>query len=361
MPPGIRRDDTVMLYAWCRHADDVIDGQALGSRPEAVNDPQARLDGLRADTLAALQGDGPVTPPFAALRAVARRQDFPQAWPHGPDRSAFGMDIEARDYRSLDDVLEYSDHVAGIVGVMMARVMGVRDDPVLDRACDLGLAFQLTNIARDVIDDARIGRCYLPGDWLDQAGARIDGPVPSPELPNDRDPAAAGCGGTLLRVGAGGAGGSAAALRLVHRRRAADLSRHRAAHPQGRAAGLSPADQHVQGGQDRPAGHRGLGCRAITPAGGGRVATGPLDPAASRLGARRRAEPVPAGPRFPEPGGACCAASRPAARGWPHSGGTRSAGLTRSQKAALRGRAAASRPVSSPSAAWSPTTSSRSS
>lgn len=180
MPPGIR-DDTVMLYAWCRHADDVIDGQALGSRPEAVNDPQARLDGLRADTLAALQGDGPVTPPFAALRAVARRHDFPQAWPMDLIEG-FAMDVEARDYRTLDDVLEYSYHVAGIVGVMMARVMGVRDDPVLDRACDLGLAFQLTNIARDVIDDARIGRCYLPGDWLDQAGARIDGPVPSPEL-----------------------------------------------------------------------------------------------------------------------------------------------------------------------------------
>ena len=165
MPPGIR-DDTVMLYAWCRHADDVIDGQALGSRPEAVNDPQARLDGLRADTLAALQGDGPVTPPFAALRAVARRHHFPQAWPMDLIEG-FAMDVEARDYRTLDDVLEYSYHVAGIVGVMMARVMGVRDDPVLDRACDLGLAFQLTNIARDVIDDARIGRCYLPGDWLD--------------------------------------------------------------------------------------------------------------------------------------------------------------------------------------------------
>ncbi|CAM3386597.1 phytoene/squalene synthase family protein [Paracoccus nototheniae] len=180
MPPGIR-DDTVMLYAWCRHADDVIDGQALGSRPETVLDPQARLDDLRAMTLAALQGDGPVTPPFAALRAVARRHDFPQRWPMDLIEG-FAMDVEARDYRSLNDVLDYSYHVAGVVGVMMARVMGVRDDAVLDRACDLGLAFQLTNIARDVIDDAAIGRSYLPGDWLDQAGARVDGPLPSPEL-----------------------------------------------------------------------------------------------------------------------------------------------------------------------------------
>ena len=180
MPPGIR-EDTVMLYAWCRHADDVIDGQALGSRPELVTDPQARLEDLRAMTLAALHGDGPVSPPFAALRAVARRHDFPDRWPLDLIEG-FAMDVEARDYRSLDDVLDYSYHVAGVVGVMMARVMGVRDDAVLDRACDLGLAFQLTNIARDVIDDAAIGRCYLPGDWLDEAGATVEGPLPSPEL-----------------------------------------------------------------------------------------------------------------------------------------------------------------------------------
>lgn len=180
MPPGIR-EDTVMLYAWCRHADDVIDGQALGSRPELVADPQARLEDLRAMTLAALHHDGPVSPPFAALRAVARRHDFPDRWPLDLIEG-FAMDVEARDYRSLDDVLDYSYHVAGVVGVMMARVMGVRDDAVLDRACDLGLAFQLTNIARDVIDDAAIGRCYLPGDWLDEAGATVEGPLPSPEL-----------------------------------------------------------------------------------------------------------------------------------------------------------------------------------
>jgi 15-cis-phytoene synthase len=180
MPAGIR-DDTVMLYAWCRHADDVIDGQELGSRPELGADPEARLAQLRADTLEALHGTAPMSPPFEALRAVARRHDFPERWPldliHG-----FAMDVEGREYRTLADTLDYSYHVAGVVGVMMARVMGVREDRVLDRACDLGLAFQLTNIARDVMDDAAIGRCYLPQDWLDAAGARIEGATPSPEL-----------------------------------------------------------------------------------------------------------------------------------------------------------------------------------
>jgi phytoene synthase len=180
MPAGIR-EDTVMLYAWCRHADDVIDGQVLGSTPQAGGDPSARLAGLKAQTLDALHGTGPVSPPFAALRAVARRHDFPARWPLDLI-DGFAMDVTGRQYRSLNDTLDYSYHVAGVVGVMMARVMGVRDQAVLDRACDLGLAFQLTNIARDVIDDARIGRVYLPGDWLDEAGAEIEGDIPSPRL-----------------------------------------------------------------------------------------------------------------------------------------------------------------------------------
>lgn len=180
MPAGIR-EDTVMLYAWCRHADDVVDGQELGSAPVAQGDPAERLARLKAETLDALHGSGPVSPPFAALRAVARRHDFPDRWPLDLI-DGFAMDVAGRGYRTLNDTLDYSYHVAGVVGVMMARVMGVRDAGVLDRACDLGLAFQLTNIARDVIDDARIGRIYLPGDWLKDAGARVEGDIPSPEL-----------------------------------------------------------------------------------------------------------------------------------------------------------------------------------
>ncbi|MFC7704467.1 phytoene/squalene synthase family protein [Plastorhodobacter daqingensis] len=180
MPAAIRAD-TVMLYAWCRHADDVIDGQDLGSTPRAPYDPVARLAALRAETLAALTTDTAVAPPFAALRQVARRHDFPESWPLDLIEG-FAMDVEGRHYRTLNDTLDYSYHVAGVVGVMMARVMGVRDPAMLDRACDLGLAFQLTNIARDVMDDARIGRIYLPQDWLDAAGATVSGDIPSPAL-----------------------------------------------------------------------------------------------------------------------------------------------------------------------------------
>lgn len=180
MPRGIR-EDTVMLYAWCRHADDVVDGQELGSAPVAGGDAAERLARLKAQTLDALHGSGSVSPPFAALRTVARRHDFPDRWPLDLI-DGFAMDVAGRDYRTLNDTLDYGYHVAGVVGVMMARVMGVRDEAVLDRACDLGLGFQLTNIARDVMDDARIGRVYLPGLWLEEAGAKVEGDIPSPEL-----------------------------------------------------------------------------------------------------------------------------------------------------------------------------------
>jgi len=77
-------------------------------------------------------------------------------------------------YNSVDDILDYSYHVAGVVGVMMANIMGVRDAATLDRASDLGLAFQLTNIARDVIDDAKADRVFVPRDVLRGAGAPVD-------------------------------------------------------------------------------------------------------------------------------------------------------------------------------------------
>jgi phytoene synthase len=84
--------------------------------------------------------------------------------------AGFEMDVMGVRYVELPDTLRYCYRVAGVVGVMMACVMGVRDRAALSRAADLGMAFQLTNIARDVLDDARCGRCYLPEAWLQQAG-----------------------------------------------------------------------------------------------------------------------------------------------------------------------------------------------
>ena len=73
-------------------------------------------------------------------------------------------------YLEINDTLRYAYHVAGSVGLMMAMVMGVRDKAVLARACDLGIAFQLTNIVRDIVVDAKAGRVYLPASWLAAEG-----------------------------------------------------------------------------------------------------------------------------------------------------------------------------------------------
>jgi phytoene synthase len=86
----------------------------------------------------------------------------------------FELDAMEAGFRTVEDTLHYCYHVAGVVGVMMASIMGVRDQQVMQRAADLGIAFQLTNIARDVVEDMRVGRCYLPGDWMDRKGIARD-------------------------------------------------------------------------------------------------------------------------------------------------------------------------------------------
>ena len=173
LPPALR-DDASMLYAWCRHCDDVIDGQDMGHGQIAdYREGQAqRLEILRAETDNALNGNA-TDPVFQGLNRVMVNNAIPHH--HAYELlKGFKMDAQERVYHTVDDILDYSYHVAGVVGVMMAMIMGVRDEPTLDRASDLGLAFQLTNIARDVIDDARADRVFVPHDLLQKHGAPID-------------------------------------------------------------------------------------------------------------------------------------------------------------------------------------------
>lgn len=170
------RQDCVMLYAWCRHCDDVVDGQVMGhdARADYRDGQLARLEELRRQTHAAARGTPPDDPVFQALARVVARKHIPER--HLDELlDGFAMDVDERRYETFAEVCDYAYHVAGVVGVMMAMIMDVRDAETLDRASDLGLAFQLTNIARDVIDDARAGRTYLPADWLKAEGiATID-------------------------------------------------------------------------------------------------------------------------------------------------------------------------------------------
>jgi phytoene synthase len=162
------RASAVMLYAWCRHCDDVIDGQDFGhaSAKEAPGTPVERLGVLEAQTRAVLDGKASSEPAFAGLARVVARHEIPAHLPLA-HLDGYRMDVAGRRYETLEDLLDYCYGVAGVVGIMMAYIMGVREPVILDRACDLGLAFQLTNIARDIVPDARQGRVYLPRAWLD--------------------------------------------------------------------------------------------------------------------------------------------------------------------------------------------------
>ncbi len=169
------RNNVYMLYAWCRYCDDLIDGQEMGFGNEQISTAEARdrLADLRRLTSAALAGENVEHPAFMGLQRVAQRYQIPNKYPLELI-DGFAMDVEGRSYSTLEDTLLYCYHVAGVVGVMMAYVMGVREPQVLGRAADLGIAFQLTNISRDVMDDARNGRVYLPGHWLADAGVESD-------------------------------------------------------------------------------------------------------------------------------------------------------------------------------------------
>jgi phytoene synthase len=165
------RERSWLLYAWCRTCDDLADGQTLGHDAQAPADPAARLALIRRQTERALAGEATREAAFDALALVVRECGIPR---HFIDDHVEGFALDAAGWRpeSEADLLRYCYHVAGAVGCMMAVVMGVpaEDGPTLDRAADLGIAFQLANIARDLVEDARVGRVYLPRAWLAEEG-----------------------------------------------------------------------------------------------------------------------------------------------------------------------------------------------
>ena len=161
------RERAWLLYAWCRRCDDIADNQELGGELGEQSDLDARLAHIRRLTSLAFEGKPTGDPAFDCLGVVAKECGLTPAM---AEDVIAGFQLDAEDWRPRTeaDMLRYCYHVAGAVGVMMAVVMGVSpdDQETLDRACDLGLAFQLSNIARDVVEDDAAGRCYLPLMWL---------------------------------------------------------------------------------------------------------------------------------------------------------------------------------------------------
>lgn len=165
------REHSWLLYSWCRACDDITDGQTLGHDAEVTEDPLERISFLEEKTNAALLGEETGLAAFDALGVVVAECGIDPTLTDD-HLAGFSRDAVGWQPRTEEDLLSYCYQVAGAVGVMMAQVMGVDPDDrdTLDRAADLGIAFQLANIARDVIEDANIGRCYLPMQWLKAVG-----------------------------------------------------------------------------------------------------------------------------------------------------------------------------------------------
>ncbi|HTE50135.1 MAG TPA: phytoene/squalene synthase family protein [Kofleriaceae bacterium] len=162
--PAGQRDRAAVVYAYCRRADDAVDQAGPVDRAGAV----ARLRGELARLYAGEASGNVVLDGFAE---VARACRIPERYP-AELLAGMEMDATGQRYDTVEQLLHYGYRVAGTVGLMMCHVLGLRDQRALVPAVHLGLAMQLTNICRDVEEDWRLGRLYLPAELLDPAGAR---------------------------------------------------------------------------------------------------------------------------------------------------------------------------------------------
>jgi len=147
--------DAARLYAFCRLLDDMADGD--------IDNGPARLAVIRDDLLSGRGGDDPA---FAAFLPLMREKQFPAevlvALIDGL------LEDQAEEVALADEaaLLRYAYRVAGTVGLLMCHVLDCHAPAARAHAIDLGIAMQLTNIARDVLEDAQMGRRYIPGDWV---------------------------------------------------------------------------------------------------------------------------------------------------------------------------------------------------
>ena len=170
------RNGAYALYAFCRFSDDAVDVDHGGEI--AVARLSTRLDAIYAGAPA----NGAVD---RALADAVEAYDIPRA-PFDALLEGLAWDAAGRRCETLADLYAYAARVAGAVGAMMTVLMGAREAHMAARATDLGVAMQLTNVARDVGEDARAGRLYLPRAWMREAGIDPDAwlarPTFSPEI-----------------------------------------------------------------------------------------------------------------------------------------------------------------------------------
>lgn len=163
----LTRERASLLYCWCRHCDDVCDGQSFG----VASGSPGNVAAVKDKTRAVLAGRPVEELPFQALSQLLSECPIPHGYIED-HLAGFELDRQGWEPQTEEDLARYGYHVAGAVGCMMAIIMGVPadDDETLERAADLGISFQLSNIARDIREDLQAGRCYLPRDWLHELG-----------------------------------------------------------------------------------------------------------------------------------------------------------------------------------------------
>ncbi|MBX7532995.1 phytoene/squalene synthase family protein [Qipengyuania sp. 1XM1-15A] len=168
------RERAWLLYAWCRRCDDIADNQDKGGplgdqgTPKEAED---RIQAIRVLTRRALEEQPTADFAFDAFGLVADECGLTYEMANDVI-GGFALDATGFSPKNERDMLRYCYHVAGAVGIMMAHIMGVHpeDGDTLDRANDLGLAFQIANISRDIVEDAAANRVYLPAEWLAEVG-----------------------------------------------------------------------------------------------------------------------------------------------------------------------------------------------
>jgi phytoene synthase len=178
--PVAQRDHAAVVYAWCRRADDAIDLVPPSEHAQAL----ARL---RNELARLYDGEAMSDPTLAEFQRVALDCGIPERY---PSELLDGMEMDALGhmYSTWDDLLLYCYRVASTVGLMMCHVMGVSSEKALPHAIDLGIAMQLTNIARDVKEDWERDRLYLPDELLGEHGLpRLREQVGQALLPFHRD------------------------------------------------------------------------------------------------------------------------------------------------------------------------------
>jgi phytoene synthase len=157
------RAAAIALYAFCRVADDMVDQG--GDVHANLAELRHRLDLMYAGTPANFVEDH-------ALALVVQQHKLPRLFLDAL-LEGFEWDALGQRYQTLEDLQSYAARVAGTVGAMMCWIMRPQTGLTLARACELGVAMQLTNIARDVGEDARNGRIYIPLQWMEDAGIDV--------------------------------------------------------------------------------------------------------------------------------------------------------------------------------------------